>query len=449
VAGSGPPATATLLPKMRRMNERRDFLRRAAALAAASFVSGCAAPARRPRAANEKLDLGFVGVANRAAANLGGLAGENVVALCDVDQGYLDAAGAAHPGAKRYADFRAMIERERLDAVVVSSADHTHAPATLMALEAGLDVYCEKPLTHNVREARLVARAARRHRAVTQMGTQIHATGNYRRVVEIVQSGALGAVRECHAWVGKAWGGGELPTDRPPVPPGLHYNAWLGPAAYRPYHPTYLPANWRRWWDFGGGTLGDMGCHLIDLAFWALELRHPVRVAAEGPPVHPHTAPLWMRAHWDFPARRSARGGLLDPVELHWHDGGKLPPQMESGELPARGMGVLFVGEEATLFADYGGWQLFPDAFAADFAAPAPWIPDSTGHYREWADACRGRGATTCDFDYAGALTETVLLGNVAYRCGSAFDWDAASMRTSVAAAQPLLRREYREGWEL
>ncbi len=432
------------------MQDRRDFLRSAAALAAVSFVAGCAAPPRRaPRSPNEKLDLGIVGVANRAAANLGGVAGENVVALCDIDDQYLDRAAERHGAAARYHDFRAMLEAERLDAIVVSTADHTHAPATLMALELGLDVYCEKPLTHNVREARLVAEAARRKGAVTQMGTQIHAGGNYRRVVELVRSGAIGPVRECHAWVGKAWGGGELPTDRPPIPSHLHYNLWLGPAAYRPYHPTYLPANWRRWWDFGGGTLGDMGCHLIDLAFWALDLRHPVRVAAEGPPVHPQTAPLWMRARWDFPARRGVDGALLEPVTLHWSDGGKLPPLMESGALPKRGMGVLFVGDEGQLFADYGGWKLFPEEDFADFTPPAPSIPDSVGHYREWIEACKTRGATTCDFDYSGALTETVLLGNVAYRSGPAFDWDAARLRTSEASAQPLVAREYREGWEL
>ncbi len=431
------------------MLDRRDFLRTSAALAAVSFVSGCAAPRRGRMSPNDKLKIGVIGVANRAAANLGGVSGEEITALCDIDDHYLGRAAEAHPGAARYHDFRDMLERERLDAVVVSTADHTHAPATLMALELGMDAYCEKPLTHNVREARLVAEAARRRGAVTQMGTQIHAGANYRRVVELVRSGAIGPVRECHAWVGKAWGGGELPSERPPIPPNLRYNLWLGPAAYRPYHPTYLPANWRRWWDFGGGTLGDMGCHLIDLAFWALDLRHPVRVAAEGPPVHPQTAPLWMRARWDFPARRGADGALLEPVSLHWSDGGKLPPQMESGALPARGMGVLFVGERGELFADYGGWKLYPEEEFADFSPSAPTIPDSLGHYREWIEACKSRGATTCDFDYSGALTETVLLGNIAYRSGAAFDWDAARLRASEARAQPLVSREYREGWEL
>jgi predicted dehydrogenase len=232
-----------------------------------------------------------------------------VVALCDVDELYLTAAGEKHAGARRYNDFRAMLECEELDAVVISTADHTHAPATLLALELGLDVYCEKPLTHSVTEARRVAEAAQRNRAVTQMGTQIHATSNYRRVVELVGSGAIGSIGECHAWVGKAWSGGERPLDAPPVPAHLHYDLWLGPAPYRPYHPTYLPANWRSWWDFGSGTLGDMGCHLIDLAFWALELERPTPVDARALGISaPHLEPrrVARSRHPPLARRRSA-----------------------------------------------------------------------------------------------------------------------------------------------
>jgi predicted dehydrogenase len=417
------------------MLTRRKILTTGAVLGAAGVFQGClSAPRRRAIDPNEKLDLGFIGVANRAAANLEGCADENVVALCDVDETYLAAAGEAHPSARRYVDYRVMLDKEKLDAVVVSTADHTHAPATLMALERGLDVYCEKPLTHTVREARAVAAAAHKYGAVTQMGTQIHADANYRRVVELVQSGAIGAVHTAHAWVDKAWGGGERPTDTPPVPPTLHYDLWLGNAPYRPYSPAYLPAVWRRWWDFGGGTLGDMGCHLIDLAFWALALEHPTRVAAEGPPVHPETAPLSMRARWEFPAR-TVKGKQHPPLTLHWSDGGLVPPELESGQLPRWGMGVLFVGEQGSLLADYGHYQLFPEERFHDFVAPTPWIPDSLGHHKEWIAACKSRGPTSCAFAYSGPLTETVLLGNVAYRAGTAFDWDARALRTSEKAA--------------
>jgi predicted dehydrogenase len=422
--------------------------------ATTALLTSCASTSRRRRPSpNEQLDIACIGVANRAAANLGGVSSQNIVALCDVDENYLGAAGEKFPRASRYVDYREMLERERLDAVVVSTADHTHAPATLMALDLGLDVYCEKPLTHSVVEARRVAERARSRRAVTQMGTQIHATDNYRRVVELVQSGAIGDVHTCHAWVGKAWGGGERPTDTPPVPPHLHYDLWLGPAPYRPYHPTYLPANWRRWWDFGGGTLGDMGCHLIDLAYWALDLDHPTYVSAEGPEVSVETAPLWMRARWEFGARKGHATPLsggprsLGPVTLHWHDGGALPPELQTGAVERWDMGVLFVGSEGLLLADYGRHLLYPQEKFAEHVAPEPWIPSSLGHYEEWIEACKTRGPTTCAFGYSGPLTETVLLGNVAYRAGTGFAWDASKLRASEAEAQALLERRYRPGW--
>ncbi|MFT5291631.1 MAG: putative dehydrogenase [Planctomycetota bacterium] len=437
------------------MITRRSLLRTGATIGAASLLPRSSHALGRARPGlDDKLKLGIVGVANRAASNLAGVSGEQIVALCDIDSNYLNKVATAHPGAVLYRDFRAMLAAEKLDAVVVSTADHTHAPATLMALEQGLDVYCEKPLTHSVAEARLVAETARRKGAVTQMGTQIHSGANYRRVVELVRSGAIGSVRECHAWVGKAWGGGERPTDTPPVPEHLAYDLWLGPAPERPYHPTYLPANWRRWWDFGGGTLGDMGCHLLDLAFWALELRHPVHVSAEGPPVHLETAPTWMRANWEFAARKGAALAqseevrVLPAVSLHWHDGGALPPQMEAGTVPKWGSGVLFVGDKGMLLADYGRIQLLPDDKFKNHAAPTPWIADSIGHYQEWIQACKARTETTCNFDYSGALTETVLLGNVAYRSGAKFDWDAASMKASTEQAQQFIGREYRDGWD-
>jgi len=423
------------------MPTRRALLTTGATLGAASLLPACrTTPARRRRGPNERLDLGIIGVANRGAANLDGVASENIVALCDVDEGYLGEAGTRFPAARRFADYRELYERVRLDAVVISTPDHTHAPATLAALAAGLDVYCEKPLTFSVAEARAVAELARRQRAVTQMGTQIHAEANYRRVVELVQSGAIGSVHSCHAWVDKAWGGGERPADTPPVPAGLHYELWLGPAPYRPYHPDYLPGSWRRWWDFGGGTLGDMGCHLLDLAFWALALEHPTRVSAEGPPPHAETAPTALRARWEFPARERD-GRQLAPLTLHWSDGGLLPPALVSGALPRWGMGVLFEGSEGSLLADYGRHQLFPEERFAGFRAPAPWLPDSPGHHREWLEACRSRGPTSCSFAYSGALTETVLLGNVAFRAGTGFDWDARRLRASAREAGRFLRR--------
>jgi predicted dehydrogenase len=276
------------------------------------------------------------------------------------------------------------------------------------------------------------------------MGTQIHAGANYRRVVELVQGGAIGSVREVHVWVGKGWGGGERPTETPPVPDGLHWDLWLGPAPERPYHSTYHPANWRRWWDFGGGTLADMGCHFMDLPFWALKLRAPIRVEAEGPPVHPETCPLWLIVRYEFPARE-----YLPPVRMTWYDGGAKPEALLAQyKLEKKNSGVLFIGDKGALFADYSNRQLLPEDQFKGFVAPEPTIPNSIGHHAEWLRACRTGEATTCNFEYGGALTETVLLGNVAYRTGTAIEWDSAAAKvTNITTAASFLKRPYREGW--
>ena len=397
------------------------------------------------RSPNDKLDIGIIGVNNRARSNIAGVKGENIVALCDIDDKFLAQTATEFPQAKTYNDFRKLIDENRLDAVVVSTPDHIHVPASVHAMKSGMDVYCEKPLSHSVHEARVSAQTAREHKRVTQLGTQNHAGANYRRCVELIQSGAIGPVREAHAWVGKTWGGGDRPTDTPAVPEHLHFDLWLGPAAERPYHPTYLPKNWRRWWDFGGGTLGDMGCHYLDLVFWALKLRHPTAVEAQGPPIHPETAPNGSAAHWDFPAR-----GDMPAARLSWWDGGSRPPHFARGELPSWGDGILFVGDRGKLLCSYGAYRLLPEKEFADFQPPEPWIPNSIGHYKEWIQACKTRGETTCNFDYSGALTETVLLGNVAFRTGHRLEWDAANLRvTNCSQAQTLIRREYREGWTL
>ena len=429
---------------------RRDFLRRSGTAAAVLGGLGGRTWAA-PDTPNERLNIGIIGTANRAESNLAGVASQNIVALCDIDDQYLARAKERFPGARTYTDFRKLLESKDLDAIVVSTADHVHAPASVMALRLGKHVYCEKPLSHSVHEARVVAEAAAQSKVATQMGTQIHAEENYRRVVELVQSGAIGPIRECHVWCGKTWSGGDRPTETPPVPPQIHWDLWLGPAPERPYHPAYLPANWRRWWDFGSGTLGDMACHYMDLPFWALELRHPTSVEAEGPPVHPETTPAWMIVRYEFPAR-----GTLPPVKLAWYDGGKRPAAFDEkndkGEpkLPAWGDGVLFVGEHGMLLADYSRYRLLPESQFPNFHPPKPTIPSSVGHYKEWIDACKTGSPTTCNFDYSGALTETVLLGNAAYRAGKKLEWDAAHLKaTNCPEADAFLRRDYRKGWTL
>jgi predicted dehydrogenase len=434
---------------MPRRLTRRDFLQTGAALGAVGLGGGFAPAAAKKDSPNERLHVGVIGVAGQGAYDMGEVAaaGAEVVALCDVDEKRTGAARKQFPRAKYYPDFRKLIDAKGIDAVVIATPDHTHAVATMAALRAGLHVYCEKPLTHTVAEARLVAETAVRQKRVTQMGTQIHnhPGGNYRRVVELIQSDAIGPVSEVHVWCGRSWSGGDRPMETPPIPEGLHYDLWLGPAPYRPYHPTYIPFYWRRWWDFGGGTLADMACHYMDLPFWALKLRHPTRVAAEGAPLHKETAAKWLIVHYEFPARDK-----LPPVKLTWYDGGKRPAAFAQGKLPAWGDGVLFVGAKGMLLADYTRRKLLPEKQFAGFAPPKPFLKDSVGHHREWVEACKTGATTTCNFDYSGALTEAVLLGNVSYRLGKPLTWDAASLRaTNARDADRFLRSEYRKGWTL
>ncbi len=426
---------------------RRDFLKVSGA-GFATIAGGVWSqlPAAESKSPNEKLNIACVGTANRASADIDGVQGENIVALCDVDKNYLDRAAARFPDARTYADYREMIDKEtgKVDAVVVGTADHNHAPATIRAIRAGMHAYCEKPLTHTVQEARIIAEAAKQHNVATQMGTQIHAGDNYRRVVEIIQSGVIGDVTEVHVWVGKGWGGGDRPEGGQEPPANLNWDLWLGPAPVRPFWPgRYHPAQWRRWWDFGQGTLGDMACHYMDLPFWALKLRHPTSCEAEGPEVHPETCPLGLIVRYEFPAREG-----LPPVRFTWYDGNLIPREVAGERVP--GNGVMFVGSEGKMYADYGSYRLFPTDKFANFKPPQPTIPPSIGHHAEWIKACKDGSPTTCNFDYSGALTEAVLLGNVAYRTGQKLQWDAQQLRaTNCPAADKYIRKEYRAGWEV
>ena len=426
---------------------RRRFLQTSAAASAAGFWSNPAPAADKKPAANDLLHVGVIGVAGQGEYDWRHVAeaGAAIVALCDVDERRTGKVREHFPKATFYTDFRRLLEQKDLDAVVIATPDHTHAVATLAALQAGLHVYCEKPLTHTVSEARLVATTAAKLRRVTQMGTQIHAGSNYRRVVELIQAGAIGPVQEVHVWCGKAHSGGDRPDQALPVPDGLHYDLWLGPAPYRPYHTAYVPFHWRGWWDFGGGTLADMACHYMDLPFWALQLRHPEKVATEGAPVHAESAARWLIVRYDFPAR-----GQLPPVKLTWYDGGKRPELFAEGKLPKWGDGVLFVGSKGMLLADYVQHKLLPDAAFAGFVPPPRSIPESVGHHREWVEACKTGGPTTCNFQYGGALTEAVLLGNVAYRLRKPLVWDAEKLRaTNEPEAERYIQHHYRKPWTL
>ena len=426
---------------------RRDFLKSttagAAAISTGVFTGGALA---QSRSANEKLNIGCIGTANQARFSIGNIGSENIVAVCDVDANYLARAKKDFPKARTYADYRELIEAEgdRIDAVTVAIADHNHAPATIRAIRAGKHVYCEKPLTHSVHESRVIAEAAKKHGVATQLGTQIHAGNNYRRVVEIVQAGLLGDVTKVHVWVGKGWGGGERPADGQKPPEALSWDLWLGPAPKRDYAAgRYHPAQWRKWWDFGQGTLGDMGCHYVDLPFWALKLRHPTHCEAKGPEVHPETCPLGLTVNYKFPERDG-----LKPVDLTWYDGNMIPKTVEGQRVP--GSGVMFVGTEANMFANYGSYRIFSHTKGAKIEPPKKSIPDSIGHHAEWIKACKEGTPTLCNFDYSGALTETILLGNVSYRMGKALEWDAEKLEAkNDKDAAKYIRKEYRPGWEV
>lgn len=427
---------------------RREFLRQAGLLgvAGALGLEGCASAPRRILSPNEKLNLGVIGTNHRARENIKEVMGENIVALCDIDDNYLAEAHKMFPSAKTYNDFRKLLDQGDLDAVVVATPDHIHAPATLMAMERGLPVYCEKPLTHTVREARLVAELAARKKLPTQMGTQIHAGENYRRVVEVIQAGAIGPVTEVYVWVGKNWAvEGNRPKETPPVPKNIHWDLWLGPAPERPYNPTYIPQSWRRWWDFGSGTLGDMACHYMDLPFWALGLRYPLTVEAKGPQVHPEGAPHDLTVRYEFPAR-----GAQPPVKLTWMDDTLRPAKLKEHKLPVWESGVLFIGSKGMMLADYNQYKLYPEKDFAGYVPPPKTIAPSIGHHAEWIKACKTGSSTTCNFDYSGALTEAVLLGNVSYRIGRKLEWDPKRLRAAnCPEAEALIVGKYRKGWEI
>ncbi len=440
-------------------SSRRNFLKASAATTAALTAPGFL----RARGANEKLNIAMIGSGGRGAANLNGVSSENIVALCDVDRNAITKAAVKHPKAATFTDYRLLFDKaaKDFDAVVVSTCEHTHAFATLRALQAGKHVYCEKPLTHNIWEARVIREAAGKTKLATQMGTQIHATNNYRRVVELVQSGAVGPVREVHVWVGRAWGlqsaeeakanrdivyVTERPKESVKPPASLAWDLWLGPALERPFNPVYVPGpKWYRWWDFGNGTMSDLGSHWNDLPFWALKLKAPTAVSANGPKPHKELAPASMQAIYEFPAR-----GEMPAVTMTWHQGSFRPPQWTEKKIPRWGSGVLFVGDKGMLLADYGKFVLLPEKQFADFTPPRPFIEKSRGHYAEWIHACKTGAPTTCNFEYAGWLTESNHLGNVAFRAGKRLEWDAARMKaTNCPEADAFIHREYRKGWKL
>ena len=430
---------------------RRQFLYAAASVTAFTIVPRrvLGGPSQTPP--SEKLNIACIGVGGKGFDDVRNVMSENIAAICDVDTKHAAEAFKMFSESKKYSDYRRMLDAEEknIDAVVVATPDHTHIPVSVMAMRMGKHVYCEKPLGQNIIEIRLATKVAKETGLVTQMGNSAHTGYNYRSVAKMVRDGIIGDVKEVHCWCDKAWPPGDRPKYNPPVPPQLKWNLCLGPAPIRPYHPTYHPDGWRNWWDFGNGRLGDMGCHMIDLPFMALDLKYPLTAEAySSGPAHKESAPGWLIAKWTFGER-----GALPPVELTWYDGnaGKRPPLQKEHNMPDWPEGTLFIGSEGMLIADYGRFKLYPeDKFEG---VRRPKMPRKPSHTDDWVQACKTNDPLRpgTNFSYSGPLTETVLLGIAAFRAGEKLSWDAENLKiTNNPQAERFIRREkYREGWTL
>jgi len=474
-----------------RQMTRREF---GGALAAAGVIMG--APAfLRGQNLNNKLNIAMIACGGRGRDNMNGDGGgrgraaapggdaqpatpsaptgipaENITVLCDVNQVAVDAAAQRFPNAKKYTDFRKVFDSPNdFDAVMISTAEHTHTIATYLALTHGKHVYCEKPLTHDIWEARFIRETAAKYpKLATQTGNGGHASPTRRQIKELIMAGAIGPVREVHIWAGRAWGLQSLESalkyDKPhgfyndiqiterfkeemPVPPTMAWDLWLGPAPARPYHATYFPGpRWYRWWDFGNGTMSDLGGHDNDVAFQVLDLTQPLTVEAVSPmgKAHPELAPATMTVTYGFPARGSA-----PPVKLVWYQGESKPPQWLEGKIPQTDRAQLFVGDKGMLSTSKG-IKLLPEEQFKDYNMPPETLPRSPGHYIEWIQACKGLGpAPGSNFLYSSWVTQSNHLGNVAYRVGKKLEWDYVNLRCPNAPeASQYIRRPYRKGWE-
>jgi predicted dehydrogenase len=442
---------------------RRGFMGAAAGVAAFTVVPRSVLGGAGQTPPSEKLNIAGIGVGGRGAGDMQELASQNIVALCDVDWRNARGTFKRFPNARQYKDFREMLDKEdkNIEAVMVATPDHMHAIASMAAIKRGKHVYCEKPLTHTVREAKMMAEAAREHKVATQMGNQGQAEEGVRLLCETIWDGAIGQVREVHIWTDRplretnAWywpQGIDRPTDTPPVPETLDWDLWLGPAPQRPYNPAYLPFKWRGWWDFGTGALGDIGCHAIDPVFRALKLGYPTSVEACCTLVNKETYPVASRVTYEFPAR-----GDLAPVTLHWYDGGMRPPRppelADSRRLGTNG--ALYVGDKGKLL----NGRLLPESRQKEYGRPPKTLERSPGHHQEWINACKGGKPAGSNFpDHAGLLAQVVLMGNIALRpalkddkyFGAKLLWDAKEFKfTNVPEANKYLTKEYREGWAI
>ena len=464
---------------------RRQFLRGATVSTAGFMILPASVLGLRGAVPpSGKLNLAGIGFGGQGGHDLSEMESENIVALCDVDKNHAGHIFRKYSKARQFTDYRKMLdEMKEIDAVVIATPDHHHAFASMEAIKRGKHVYCEKPLTHSVWEARQVAQAARQAKVATQMGNQGQASPGTRRLSELVWSGVIGKVHEAHIWTDRPsqglfneyWPQGVTrPKETPDVPATLDWDLWLGPAPLRPYHPAYLPFKWRGWWDFGTGALGDIGCHAMDPVFRALKLSAPISVQAASTRVNNETYPLGSIVTYEFPARDAApqatnqhvaglsgavAGGIeMPPCKLVWYDGGLRPPRPEGlpDGRPMGDNGRLLIGDKGFILGG-GTDTIFPESCAKDAAEVASTLPKSNGHYVEWIEACKGGKPSGSNFDYAGPLAESVLLGNVALRVQLREEltlyrllWDSANLKfTNLDDANKFVRREYRAGWIL
>ncbi|MFP6871903.1 MAG: Gfo/Idh/MocA family oxidoreductase [Verrucomicrobiales bacterium] len=438
---------------------RRKFIKASAAgTFAFQFVPS------RVFGANERVAVAGIGSGGKGASDIAGAsgAGADIVALCDVDDSRAAGTFRKFPKAKRFKDFRKMLEKmgDTIDAVTVSTPDHMHFHGALHAIRRGKHVYVQKPLTHSIWEARTLAREAAKHKVITQMGNQAHAGEPIRRAVELIRAGIVGKVKEVHTWTNRPiWPQGVTkPLPKQDIPKGMDWEQWIGPAPMRDYNAGYAPFKWRGWWDFGTGAMGDMGCHIVDHPIWALELGSPTSVESvvtldgselEGKP-NREMYPIAAVIHYEFPSR-----GQLPPVKMTWYEGGLMPPtpeEMKEGErLP--GNGVLYIGSKGKMYhGSHGGMPtVLPHGLGEVAKGVARTMERSPGHHREWLDACRGEGTAMSNFSYSGPLTETVLLGVLSLRApGQRLKWDGEKMKiTNAPQLDQFVHKQYRKGWTL
>lgn len=434
---------------------RRDFVGASVAAAAFTIVPRHVLGGTGNTAPSEKLNIAGIGVGGQGGGDIGNVSSENIVALCDVDEKRAGGTFNRFQKAKKYKDYRKMLDKEQknIDAVVVATPDHNHAPAVIRAMKLGKHVYVEKPMAHTIFEAREMARVAREKKVVTQMGQQGHAGEGLRLTYEFIHDGAIGTVREAHVWSDRPiWPQGiGRPKDTHPVPESFDWDLWLGPAPWRPYNKAYAPFSWRGWWDYGCGAMGDMAVHNADPAFFCLDLDAPIAAEAETNPVNDETFPKWQIIKYYFPAR-----GKRPPVKMVWYDGGKKPPrppELEEGR-DMGGNGIMFVGDKGKILC--GGWsgppRLLPETKMKEYKRPPKTLKRSIGHHKEWIKACKENNpkGALAGFEYSGPFTESLLVGNLAVRLGRRIEWDTRKMKaTNAPEADKYINKSYRKGWEL